>query len=114
MAHLRIYLAWQKIADGRAQIRRWSPDRTINHAQNRFVFIGFEGQNSQSLAWLAANGEPTWPECLAASLPKEPFMVRHQDDGEFTHWKPKKEDYSGSDEPVAEGLNRFLKKGEQK
>lgn len=69
MKQTRTYLAWQRIADGRAQVRRWSPDEP--------GFLGYEKQDTHSLAWLQANGEPTWPECLGVKIPEQPYCVKH-------------------------------------
>lgn len=85
---IRIYLAWQRIADGRAQIRRWSPDRASPLGKCQPHFLGFERQASDSLAWLTAHGEPTWPECLAAALPAEPFSSS-EDGFEYKAWESK-------------------------
>jgi len=49
---VRIFLAWQTIADGRRQIRKWSPD--INR------FFGYQKQDVYSLDWLKWNGNPEW------------------------------------------------------
>lgn len=109
---LRIYLAWQRIADGRVQIRRWSPDRFANAAQNKYMFLGFEAQSSQATAWLAANGEPTYPDCFHADLPDEPYVIR-DDSGEYKAWEPKAFAHQTMDDNNA-GVMRILKlaKGE--
>lgn len=86
---IRIYLAHQRISDGRVQIRRWSPDRVSPIGKADPLFLGFEKQSSQATAWLAAHGEPTWPECLAVALPAEPFCVSNNGD-DFKAWEPTK------------------------
>lgn len=86
---IRIYLAYQRIADGRVQIRRWSPDRVSPTGRAGQKFLGFEKQSSQATAWLAAHGEPTWPECLAVALPVEPYYVSNNGDA-FKAWEPTK------------------------
>lgn len=110
---LRIYLAWQCIADGRVQIRRWSPERFANAAQSKYMFLGFEAQSAQATAWLAANGEPTYPECFDADLPDEPYMIR-EDDGAYKAWQPKVFVHDPMDDNNA-GVMRILKlaKGEK-
>jgi len=87
---IRIYLAYRRIADGRVQIRRWSRPigcRLIGGADPQFH--GFEKQSSQATAWLTANGEPTWPQCLAATLPAGSYRVSNNGD-EFKAWEPTK------------------------
>jgi hypothetical protein len=53
---MRIHLAWQRISDGRLQIRRWSPDHPD-------TFMGYQRQNTMALHWLSVNGDPLWPNC---------------------------------------------------
>jgi len=53
-----IYLAWQIIADGRKQIRRYSP-----HAVPDELKL-FEPQSDKAIKWLESNDNPIWP-CVA-------------------------------------------------
>ncbi len=102
MSAIRIYLAWQRIADGRAQIRKWSPDRISPNGG--YSFLGFESQTKEALAWLAENGEPTWPECLYAETPKLPFVTQ-VDEGQFKAWE------SGRIKRYQEAWGHFVKVG---
>lgn len=101
---IRIYLAHQRIADGRVQIRRWSPDRVSTIGKAGPLFLGFERQSSQATAWLAANGEPTWPQCLAAALPAEPYCVSNNGD-DFKAWE------KGNSQRAQQAWEHFRKVG---
>ena len=90
---IRIYLAWQRIKDGRVQIRRWSPDRAVNSAQNKYVFLGYERQSVGALLWLGKAGEPTWPECVHADVPPIPYEVISDECPSIAAYKPKAEHY---------------------
>ncbi len=63
---IRVYLAWQRIGDGRKQVRRWSPDQPN-------LFLGYQKQNPLALHWLSMNGDPLWPNCHQPDA--EPFQV---------------------------------------
>ncbi len=104
MSQIRIYLAWQRIKDGRVQIRKWSPDRLENRVQNHYMFLGFEAQSANALAWLQAHGEPTWPECIDAELSAEPYCIS-ADSAEFKPWEPKAVDIAPA---FDDGFKRFL------
>ncbi len=61
---VRIFLAWQTIADGRRQIRKWSPDTR--------KFFGYEKQTFKALDWLKWNKNPEW-EKIKLPYPETPY-----------------------------------------
>lgn len=95
---IRIYLAWQKMSNGKAHIRRWSPDRAVNLAQNKYVFLGYEAQSVGALLWLGKAGEPVHPECYSAPIPSTPYSVVAEDSPSVTAWRPKAENYISAEE----------------
>jgi hypothetical protein len=66
-----IYLCWQTIADGRKQIRRYSPNASNNEIKL------FELQSKKAINWLNDNGDPEWPDITAStnSLPYDTFYI---------------------------------------
>jgi hypothetical protein len=66
-----IYLAWQKIADGRIQIRRYSPNAYDSELKL------FEKRTPKALQWLEEHGHPEWP-CKPNG---KPFMTRYKGPG---------------------------------
>ena len=61
-----IYLAWQKISDGRLQIRRYSPNAKASEIKL------FEPSSKAAITWLSENNNPQYPDCTP---PLKPYQV---------------------------------------